>query len=523
LKTKRWTMKTPPRIIYNDDSASINVIQPPITPERIYLAVDHLAGSQVDCLCWKVYRRFTAGWDSKVCETEHEMYFAGQTDPNHKANHMRYDLYRQGIDYMPILIEETRKRGIQFFPSFRMNDCHHRSRPGDAAQFWKDHQDWRLWEILDGRTYYNAALDYSHQEVRDNIFAAIEEFTNKYDVDGIELDFCRNPYTFQPSEAWEKREILTDFIRRIRHMTTNVAERRGRSVTLLVRVPFSDEKRQRAGMDVNQWIDEKLFDILVMSHLKNNYDLTLEPWRTRCRENNILFYPSLEAGPLDNAPAHNHVVREPPEEVVRRQRAAAQNIHAQGADGIYMFNYPCLLFGSGIDELEFKKLNRVLSEIGDPETLRGTPKQFVFWQNLPITVESRRPPQFYQTVTFHVRDPDLEKEDTNVRIGFRQVAEANPHAKGTPEHSAAIGLEWMKYLLNGTEIDIRHIECAPRPAGQIQSGFTLPEHEFIEIRLPSSMLKNGENTLAFHVPKFPEDHDPYFHIYELLVDVEPGK
>ena len=57
-----------------------------------------------------------------------------------------------------------------------MNDCHHRSRPEEAAQFWKDHQDWRLWEVEYGRTYYNAAMDYSHQEVRDRIFTAIEEF-----------------------------------------------------------------------------------------------------------------------------------------------------------------------------------------------------------------------------------------------------------------------------------------------------------------------------------------------------------
>lgn len=73
-----------------------------------------------------------------------ETYFAAQSDPDHQADHMRYDLYRQGIDYLSILIEETRKRDIQFFPSFRMNDCHHRSRPEKAAQFWKDHQDWRL-------------------------------------------------------------------------------------------------------------------------------------------------------------------------------------------------------------------------------------------------------------------------------------------------------------------------------------------------------------------------------------------
>lgn len=507
---------TKPRIIYNDDSASINVIQPPISPDRVYLAVDHLAGSQVDCLCWKVYRRFTAGWDSKVCETEHEMYFRSQPYP---ANHMRYDLYHQGIDYLPILIEETRKRGIRFYPSFRMNDCHHRSRPGGAARFWKDHQDWRLWEVTDGRTYYNAAMDYSHPEVREQIFAAIEEFTNTYDVDGIELDFCRNPYTFQPSEAWDKRKILTDFVRRFRQMTVDAGLGRGRPVDLLVRLPFAEEKLRAAGMDVSGWIEEKLFDILVMSHLKNNYDLDLEPWRTLCREHDVLFYPSLEAGPMDNAPAHNHVVRESPDEIVSRQRAAAQNILAQDPDGIYMFNYPCLLFGGGVDAHDFKDLTGILSEIGDRRTLRGTAKQYLFWQSLPITVEANRPPQFHQTIVFHVRDPALEQADTRVCLRFRQVAEGNPHAKGDYEQSPAVGPAWMKYLLNDQEVEIRNIECTPQPAGPIQSGFTLTEHELISIRPPASMLRNGRNSLAFHVPRFPDERDPYVHIYELLVDV----
>ena len=509
-----------PRIIFNDDSVSINVVQPPFTNERIALAVEHLAGSQVDCLCWKVFRRFTAGWPSRVCEAEHEMYWGAQTDPNHVAGHLRYDLHRQGVDYLPVLIEATRQRGIAFFPSFRMNDCHHRSRPSEAAEFWKTHQHYRLWEVQDGRNYYNAALDYSYEEVRDRMFAAIHEFVHRYDVDGVELDFCRNPYIFQPSEGWGKRDILTQFIGRLQAMARDVGAARGGELTLLVRVPFSDRLRTEAGMDVERWINDGLMDVLVMSSLKNDCDLAIEPWRSMCREAGVLFYPSLEAGPLDNAPAHNHVVRETPDETVTRQRAAARNMLMQDPDGIYMFNYPCLLFGRGVDQDGFRKLNGVLSQVGSIETLEGLARQYVFWKNLPIIVESGRPPQYHQTIAFEIRDETIDRPENRVCLSFRQVAEANPHAKGRPGNDTIIGTRWMKYLLNGHEIDAGCIDSTIEPAGAIQSGFTLGEHELVTIRPPASALRDGENRLAFHVPRFPKEHDPCVFIHELIVDVE---
>lgn len=80
----------------------------------------------------------------------------------------------------------------------------------------------------------------------------------------------------------------------------------------------------------------------------------------------------------------------------------------------------------------------------------------------------------------------------------------------------------MKYLLNHQEVPLDLIECTPQPAGPIQSDFSLSEHELITIRPAPSMLRNGTNTLAFHIPRFPETHDPYVHVYELLVDVEPA-
>ena len=122
-----------PRIIYNDDSCSINYAQPPFTKDKVAAALDYLKGSQVDCLCWKVYRRFTAGWSSKVCQTMYELYEKENLDRSVPADNLRMELYRQGVDYLPILVQEAQARNIQFFASFRMNDCHHRSKPSGAG------------------------------------------------------------------------------------------------------------------------------------------------------------------------------------------------------------------------------------------------------------------------------------------------------------------------------------------------------------------------------------------------------
>ena len=45
------------------------------------------------------------------------------------------------------------------------------------------------------------------------------------------------------------------------------------------------------------------------------------------------------------------------------------------------------------------------------------------------------------------------------------------------------------------------------------------KHELLEITLPASKIINGENSLAFHIPHFPQRNEPYVYIYELVVDI----
>jgi len=516
------------RFIYNDDSCSVNYTAPPFTTEKVSSSLDYLKGSQVDCLCWKVYRRFIADWPSKVCETMYELSEKENHDPSLEANSLRMALYRNGVDYLPILIKQAQDNGLRFFGSFRMNDCHHRSSPSSAPEFWKKHQHYRLWEVTDGRSYYNATLDYSYPEVREKISEAIFEFAEMYDVDGIELDFYRNPYLFQPSEAWSKRDILTDFVQGIRTRLTEISQKKKRPIDLLARVPFpedrfsqGDENRLKlAGMDVEHWIRNKIVDILVMTFGTNNFNQQVEPWKSLCRENHVLFYPGIELSSATHAD-HSFVAQAKPDVVMKRLRAMAQNFLAQEVDGLYLFNYPCLLFETQWDPTALTEMAGLLSEVGELETLKAKEKQYTFWKNLPITLESNRPPQYHQSIKFCLRDPDAQNDGTKFTLSFRQVAERNPHAKGSYEQNPIVAPGWITYILNGHDIEAGHIKSTAQPAGELHSGFTVTEHELIEINIPPGMIVAGENLLGFHIRRFPEDRDPYINIYELTVDVTP--
>ncbi len=55
----------------------------------------------------------------------------------------------------------------------------------------------------------------------------IFELCEKFDVDGVELDYFRHPAFFRIEEAYTNRYLMTDFIRRIRQRLDEVGAQRG--------------------------------------------------------------------------------------------------------------------------------------------------------------------------------------------------------------------------------------------------------------------------------------------------------
>ena len=530
-----------PRIIYNDDSCTLRTAPPPHSVETLSCALDYLKDTQVDCLCWCVGEQIAYSWPSKVVENIYDLRAKGGSLSSgwDGGRDVMYSLHQQGIDYLSLLIERAHAQGLMFVASFRMNDTHLKSYPSSvlAPEFWKTHQHYRLWDATDGKSYYNAALDYSYPEVRNRYRDAVAEVAGEYDVDGIELDFTRSPYFFQPSEAWRKRGILTRFVRGIRDILEQIGARRKRPMTLILRIPCLERALTTAGIDAKQWIKERLAPILVISELVISCNQVIEPWQSLCREAGVLLYPAVEAAPAymkvdfysplvrnPLAPRHDGSIPVTRDEHLRMQRAMAQNLLAQQPDGIYMFNFPCLLAeGDNImhtDLPAFQRLTAALREMGNLETLAHKEKRYTFYRDLPIYVEANRPRRFHQTIPLAIRGEDIR--DSQVTLRFRQVAERNPHADGNYRQNPIVKPGLLTYYLNDREIAEGALKRTRTPAGRIPSGFRLKTHEVVEVEVPGSELLDGENTLAFEMPHFPKERDPYVYIYELEADVRFG-
>jgi len=526
------------RIILNDDSDTLRYVPPPHTEDRVVLAVDYLKGTYVDCLCWCVGEQQAYSYNAKRVESYLEKLDTLDSKHFPRKNDLVYSLYKKGIDYLPLLIKEAHNARITFIASFRMNDTHLKSNPRGvlASRFWQEHQEYRLWEVTDGKTYYNACLDYSYPEVRNLYLTMIGEVVEMYDIDGVELDCCRNPYFFQPSEAWEKRGIFTQFVDGVKKILIEGGKKKGKELLLILRVPFGENRLRKGGIDVEAILEKKLPDILVMSDLANNYNRKIEPWLTMAHKNGVLFYPSIEADSdrtnpnfydiITNpvAPWHSYNPPKTPDIAVKKIRGIAQNFLGQKPDGLYMFNYPCVLNerenNRYKDRKTFEFLIQPLSQIGSPETLRGTSKLYTYWTECPIQIETGRPARYHQTINFLLMEPEVEEKETNVIIRFAEVAERNPHAEDRYYQDPLVPPGRIKYAINGKVVDEKYIRRKQQPRGRILSGYLLRKHNMIEIEVPYGMLICGENNISFEIPGFPEAKDPYIYIHQLEVEVK---
>jgi len=527
-----------PRIIFNDDTMSLRGIPKPHTEEKISTAVDYLKGTQVGALCWCPVAEVAFAYPSKKIENVYDKLRAhgkrGFSCWGPLKGDLMIALYEKGIDYMPLLVDRVHEAGIQFFASVRMNDVHHKSEPRGplAPEFWKKHQQYRLWEITDAQSYFNGCLDYSYAAVRKRKRNVIFELAQMYDIDGIELDMMRNEYFFPPSQAWKKRGILTDFVKMIRAGLKAIGKKRGRDIALIIRIPFGEQVLRTAGIDVKTWIRNRLMDILVMGgrQSRNDYNQSVEPYLSLCRKRGIPFYGSVEWAPACNDAEYPsiaktrryHFASQTLDEKLRSQRAMAAHFLEQGVDGIYMFNYAATLFeGKTIffdDRPTFDRLASLLSEIGDLKTLAKADREYFFFTDLPIYAESARPKEFHQTIRFTLLGRSIRKAK-KVAISFRQIAMPNPHAPEEYTQDPIVPRGYVHYYLNGEKVPPRNIKIRKQPAGKIMSGFDLDKHLLVQIDVPPAKIKNGLNTLAFEIPRFPEAYDPYVYIYELKVRV----
>lgn len=279
-------------------------------------------------------------------------------------------LHEQGVDYPARVLNRCRHHGISPWISLRMNDAHDVLIP-DSPQlstFWRNNPQLQRLPYRSLRWPDNV-FDYAHDEVRLHYFALIRESLERYDIDGLELDFMRHPFYFAPGHELAGSPILTDWIGEIRELVRSTAATRGHKIRLGVRVPTHPETARNLGLDVVEWAKQQLVDLVTISPQWSTIDFNVPwwLWSRLLKPHGITIAAALEA--------HTQVHTGAPMEVVTL--ADAQGFAAAalegGADCIYLFNF----YASNSFAWTPDEFRAVVTKMRSPDALRQSERRIL--------------------------------------------------------------------------------------------------------------------------------------------------
>jgi len=371
---RRELAHRPRRIIANNDGCDCLYFPTDreVTVEGFLdLRTTALAGTHVDtiayCTISSGFSNFTHATEVGTVLTRHPGDYGILPD---KRN-ITQDLIDLGSDTLHSVVEFGHEHGIEVFWSMRMNDTHDAAHTPDTPYLLfpplkVEHPEWLVGDHVT-RTPYGrwSSVDYARPEIRDLAFAFIEEVCHNYDVDGVELDFFRHMCYFAGvanggAASQEERDMMTDLLQRVRSMTEEVGQERGRPILVSVRVADSVEFDREMGLDIERWLQDGLVDILVTTGY-----FRLNPWEY-----------SVELGHRYDVPVYPCLSDSRVRGESRFRRASIQGYRGRAmnawaardqsgspADGIHTFNL-------------FSPTSAVFREIGDPATLATLDKLY---------------------------------------------------------------------------------------------------------------------------------------------------
>ena len=272
--------------------------------------------------------------------------FLTANPPVKNARNIARELADAGQDYFQWLIDFCRENKMEIFFCLRVNDTHDvRHTPQKPNIFfapWKEKNRHLLFAPDPARSTKNAAwsaVDFTHKEVRDRQLALIRAVLEKYDVDGIDLDFSRYLPIFRTTGLGvpvkpEEIEMMNDLMRKTRKLLDEYGMKRGKAILLSVVLPDSQKRCYRLGYDIETWFKEGLIDIwqqedcgpsapvaeaVALAHKYNvkYYAFNGKPYPFGANEKATYLTRNVDAANI--AMAHTA-------------------IHS-GADGVYLYNY----------------------------------------------------------------------------------------------------------------------------------------------------------------------------------------
>ncbi len=360
MTEKEFRYHWPPRILCNLDGCHAFKYLRRRSPDDVTEVMAPLAGNGVDVVCALVgvnddlsWRGSPYGevWGDTIGSSIDDLLTDSGDLQSSIAMHMEpSDLLQMGLramiddghDVYQLYIDRARKLGSGIFASFRMNaanaNTEHRVADGRRSAFTLENQHLLIGagELKGNGRGFNFCWQYNwaHEEVRDRFLGRFDEVLTRYDVDGLELDFCRNFPFFKRFQGFKHIGTMNQFMVRAREIVKRHEERKQREIKVMCRVASSLDACAEQGLDAEHWIREGLIDIVAISSM-GHWQLENDVSRAvaAAEKSRTLIYVGSSVVP----PASPQEGYESGQPTVRR--GIALNAYRQGASGVHLFNY----------------------------------------------------------------------------------------------------------------------------------------------------------------------------------------
>ena len=422
---------------------------------------------------------------------------AGQNPRSGALFRQMQPLTSAGVDPFGLVVAGIRAGGGTVLGKMRTNDCHHvAGLPERASDFWTAHPEWRIGNIearaggapalashprmsSNERSFLEQRrahlLDYSMAEVRELRLALVREFVQRYDVDGLTLNFIREPYCVSfPSK---NAHVLTGFVADCRKIVDDAAVKRGKPAGIVgAVVPWDLEFCRLMGLDVAAWIRGGLLDYVSPSDTwVTDFNMDVESWTRIAAGTRCAVYPGIvgltsyendmcipEEYDTEGSRARSSMVTR------ENVRALAHGFYAEGADGVSFFNLYTTCYHPLFP----------LPEICLPQHIAGKERRYIYLKRAPLVSEWGFL-QLSLPIGSTARKPvpcrlheDLNAVDASVRLKVRHLAD-----------------------IGSLLVDVNNRLVSPEDLSLIShqgEGFL-----YVQFPLAQGMLRDGANEVGF--------------------------
>jgi len=250
-------------------------------------------------------------------------------------------------DPFEIMLEEAKSCGIRSWISVRMNDAHCLAQEtwfGRGDIFYEAVEKGMVIGDEVAGSYYGKCLDFGWEYIREKKFAYLCEMIDRYDMDGLELDFQREIFCFDYVNNPDCCEIMTEFMKRVRTYLRSMEQKRGHKILLCVRVVPDIAHNKAFGFDTEEWVSLGLVDVLVPTSRWECSDSTMQisDWKELVKGTPVEIYAGMEV-----------LLRFPVFQTLETVKGFAAQYLDAGADKIYLYNF-FRLRAKDMQEQDFK-------------------------------------------------------------------------------------------------------------------------------------------------------------------------